>query len=278
MGQRLTDYRLFWQQFRAAYHTTGAVLPSGPNLCAALSHFVRNNVPSVGEATSAATASDLPTDRTRPRRILEVGPGTGVVTTHIARSMRPNDHLTIVELNDEFAKHLQEQLESADAFQSVRGRVELVHDSVENVSETLPFDLIISGLPLNNFSVELVGRLLAKMQNLLAPQGVLSFFEYIAIRRVKALVCSRADRERLRGIETGLGGLFQNFEIRRDMVLLNVPPAWVHHLQVKPLPTEQKQHRREQDDFGILALLPCPPTSVPSSLFNETPHDRNNLR
>lgn len=237
MGQRLTNYRLFWQQFRAAYHTTGAVLPSGPNLCAALSHYVRTDIASLGEAASAAAATGVTTRNTRPRRILEVGPGTGVVTTHIARSMRPNDHLTIVELNDEFAKHLQEQLASADVFQAVRGRVELIHDSIENVSEDLPFDLVISGLPLNNFSVELVSRLLSKMQNLLAPGGVLSFFEYIAIRRMKALVCSRADRERLRGIETILKSLFQNFEIRRDMVLLNVPPAWVHHLRMTPTAT-----------------------------------------
>lgn len=237
MGHRLTNYRLFWQQFRAAYHTTGAVLPSGPNLCAALSHYVRTDIASLGEAASAAAATGVTTRNTRPRRILEVGPGTGVVTTHIARSMWPNDHLTIVELNDEFAKHLQEQLASADVFQAVRGRVELIHDSIENVSEDLPFDLVISGLPLNNFSVELVSRLLSKMQNLLAPGGVLSFFEYIAIRRMKALVCSRADRERLRGIETILKSMFQNFEIRRDMVLLNVPPAWVHHLRMTPTAT-----------------------------------------
>lgn len=237
MGQRLTDYRLFWQQFRAAYHTTGAVLPSGPNLCAALSNFVRTDPNSAGEAASAAVANGLTLEKSRPRRILEVGPGTGVVTTHIARNMRPDDHLTIVELNDQFAEHLQTQLEAAEVFQAVRGRVELVHDSVENISEDLPFDLIISGLPLNNFSVELVSQLLAKMQKLLAPEGVLSFFEYIAIRRMKAVVSSRADRERLRGIETILGSLLQNFEIRRDMVLLNVPPAWVHHLQMKPVPT-----------------------------------------
>lgn len=237
MGQRLADCRLFWQQFRAAYHTTGAVLPSGPNLCAALSHFVRADPGSIGEAASAAAANGVEAGAPRPRRILEVGPGTGVVTAHIARSMRPNDHLTIVELNDEFAKHLQEQLESASVFQAVRGRTELVHDSVENILDDRPFDLIISGLPLNNFSVELVSRLLTKMQRLLAPGGVLSFFEYIAIRRMKAVVSPRADRERLRGIGAILGSLFRVSEIRRDMVLLNVPPAWVHHIRINPAAT-----------------------------------------
>lgn len=236
MGQRLADYRLFWQQFRAAYHTTGAVLPSGPSLCAALSHFVRVDPDPAGEAASATAANGITLGTPRPRRILEVGPGTGVVTAHIARGMRPEDRLTIVELNDQFVERLREQLNSADVYAATRNRIELVHDSVENISDDLPFDLIISGLPLNNFSVELVSRLLAKMQSLLAPNGVLSFFEYIAIRRMKAAVSPRADRERLRGIETILVSLFQNFEFRRDMVLLNVPPAWVHHLRKSATP------------------------------------------
>jgi hypothetical protein len=72
------------------------------------------------------------------------------------------------------------------------------------------------------------------MQRLLAPGGVLSFFEYVAIRRVKAVVSSRDDRDRLRGIGAILSGLFREAEIRRDMVLLNVPPAWVHHLRMTP--------------------------------------------
>ena len=72
------------------------------------------------------------------------------------------------------------------------------------------------------------------MQRLLAPGGILSFFEYVAIRRAKALVTSRSDRERLRGIERVLGDLLSKNEIRRDLVLANVPPAWVHHVRLSP--------------------------------------------
>jgi phospholipid N-methyltransferase len=217
MRQRLADYRVFWRQFRQQYHTTGAVLPSGRGLCVALAHFVRHGDPRSDNG---------------PRRILEVGPGTGAVTVQIAHDMRPTDQLTLVEYNEEFVRYLRGQLDSLPVFEPVHNRVTLVHSSVEDLPDDQPFDVIVSGLPLNNFSIELVDSLLTKMQKLLAPGGVLSFFEYVAIRRAKAIVSSRTGRERLRGIERVLHGVLKS-EVRRDMVLANVPPAWVHHVQMK---------------------------------------------
>jgi phosphatidylethanolamine/phosphatidyl-N-methylethanolamine N-methyltransferase len=220
MAQRLADYRVFWRQFRQSYNTTGAVLPSGRGLSKALSHYVRH-----ADASSAASNS-------RPRRILEVGPGTGAVSIQIANDMRAEDELTLVERNEEFVSHLRAQLAGSE-FNNTRERIRLVHSGVEELPEDHPFDIIISGLPLNNFSVELVEQLLTKMQRLLAPGGVLSFFEYVAIRRAKSIVTSRIDRERLRGIEQILSDLLKQNEIRRDLVLANVPPAWVHHVRLK---------------------------------------------
>jgi phospholipid N-methyltransferase len=218
MQQRLAEYKVFWRQFREAYHTTGAVLPSGRGLALALAHFVRNGAPNSTNGTTI-----------RPRRILEVGPGTGAVTTQIAGDLRPDDQLILVERNDEFVKHLKMLLSSSEKFQVTRDRITLIHSSVEDLPSE-PFDLIVSGLPLNNFSVELVDQLLSKMQSLLAPTGILSFFEYVAIRRAKAIVSPQRDRQRLRGIERILDQLLANGEIRRELVLANVPPAWVHHV------------------------------------------------
>jgi phospholipid N-methyltransferase len=226
MGQRLAEYKVFWREFRQAYHTTGAVLPSGRALARALSRFVRD-----GKAASEAGQSGVSHSASRARRILEVGPGTGAVTKQIVRDMRPHDRLTLVERNDQFVDHLRFQLANDTVFESARDRIDLLHASVEDISENEPFDLIISGLPLNNFSVELVKVLLNKMQMLLAPGGVLSFFEYVAIRRAKAIVSPRADRERLNGIARVLDDLLKGREVRRDLVLTNVPPAWVHHVK-----------------------------------------------
>ena len=221
MRQRLADYRVFWRQFRQAYNSTGAVLPSGRGLAVALSRFVR-------DGDSAAAAGN---NGTVPhRRILEVGPGTGAVTVQIIDDMRPHDHLVLVERNEQFVSHLRQRLAEIPAAQSLGDRMSLVHAAIEDLPDDEPFDLIVSGLPLNNFAVESVEQILAKLSRLLAPGGTLSFFEYVAVRRAKSLVCSRADRERLQGIARVLGSFLQA-EVQRDLVMANVPPAWVHHVR-----------------------------------------------
>jgi phospholipid N-methyltransferase len=233
MQQRWADYRVFWRQFRDAYHSTGAVLPSGRALSSALARFVRNGEAHV--AKSAAADSALAVSEKLPhidaRRILEVGPGTGAVTDQIIRAMRHDDRLVLVERNELFVEHLQARLAENAVAQEKRDRINVIHASVEDLPEDAPFDLIVSGLPLNNFSVELVDLILSKLRRLLAPGGVLSFFEYVAIRRAKALVSSAAERERLRGIEKVFNDVVATKEIRRDLVLANVPPAWVHHVR-----------------------------------------------
>lgn len=231
MGQRLADYRVFWRQFRQQYHTTGAVLPSSRGLCRALSHFVRAAAESPNAGDTSAGDRPGVAQRVVSRRILEVGPGTGAATTQIVNDLRPTDQLTLVELNDKFVEHLCERLQSDSVFQPARDRITIIHSGVEELPETEPYDVIVSGLPLNNFSVELVDRLLNKMVKLLTPGGTLSFFEYVAIRRVKAIVSPRSDRERLRDIANILHELLSKAEIRRDLVLANVPPAWVHHVR-----------------------------------------------
>jgi len=211
MRQQWADYRIFWREFRRTFHGTGAVLPSGRGLAKALARYVREGA--------------------GPRRILEVGPGTRAVTYQILHSMRPDDRLVLVERNEEFVVRLRDRLASDPAINGVADRITLVHAGVEELADEEPFDVIVSGLPLNNFSVELVEQLLAQMRQMLAPQGTLSFFEYVAIRRAKAMVSGRADRARLQGIGRALGELLETAEVRRDCVLTNVPPAWVHHVR-----------------------------------------------
>src|SRR6187551_1881851 len=107
MRQRLADYRVFWRQFRRAYSSTGAVLPSGRGLAVALSRFVRDGGTHVAESLRDSEMAVSERLRHVSRRILEVGPGTGAVTVQIIESMRPQDRLVLVERNDEFVTHLR---------------------------------------------------------------------------------------------------------------------------------------------------------------------------
>jgi phosphatidylethanolamine/phosphatidyl-N-methylethanolamine N-methyltransferase len=204
--------RLFFKQFLTSYHTTGAILPSGRSLCNALARFVRDG-------------------NKDARQILEVGPGTGSVSEYIVAAMGSADRLDLVELNDQFVRCLQDRLESDAVFRPVAGRCRLLHCPVQELRGDEPYDLIISGLPLNNFSVADVEEIVGVLTGLLRPGGTLSFFEYMAIRSIRALFSGHKQRIRLRGISQVLGTLLAKHEIRRDWIWWNVPPAWVHHVR-----------------------------------------------
>jgi len=240
MRQQWSDYRMFWRQFLSTYRTTGAVLPSGRALAVALTRYVREEdreqdsllppdlVRGKKEKNRAGANGDCGREHRSGRRILEVGPGTGAVTGQILDAMRPADRLVLVERNEQFVERLKSRLAET---QSAAERVALVHASVEELPDGETYDLIISGLPLNNFESALVAAILAKLRGLLAPCGILSFFEYVGVRRAKSLVSRSAERERLHAVGRVIDELLDRHEVRRELVLVNVPPAWVHHVR-----------------------------------------------
>ncbi len=206
----LSDYRAFLTQFLRNYHTTGAVIPSGRALASALCRYV---------GTGA------------PQKILEAGPGTGAVTGRVVERMRPDDQLWMVELNPTFAAHLRGAFEQRPAFRAVAERSHLVQGSVQELGQHGEFDIVVSGLPLNNFSSEDVGAILDAYSRLLKPAGVLSFFQYILIRDAKTLVSLGMERRRLKRVGAAIDSLLEEREFTREWIWPNVPPAWVHHLR-----------------------------------------------
>src|SRR5436190_12756502 len=98
-----TECREFFSQFRGQYFTTGSILPSSRALGRALVSAAR-------KATS-------------PRRILEVGPGTGAVTAEILQALRPGDRLDIVEINAHFVRLLEQRFAEEPAFARRRDQV-----------------------------------------------------------------------------------------------------------------------------------------------------------
>src|ERR1043165_2429371 len=76
----------FFGQAIKNYKMTGAVLPSSPALARAMTKSLRS--------------------ATGPKRLLEVGPGTGPFTKNILKALRNGDELHIVEINPIFANRL----------------------------------------------------------------------------------------------------------------------------------------------------------------------------
>ena len=216
MIRTLSAYRTFFREFRRQYHTTGAICPSGSGLSKALTRFVRDGK---GGATG-------------PRRILEVGPGSGPVTDQIVPALNPEDRLDLVEINESFVAFLRGRLEREPALKAAAAQIQIFHRPVEEMLDEPPYDLIISGLPLNNFAAADVERILGVLKQLVKPGGRLSFFEYIAIRKMRNVVSGKKDRQRLRDIDRLLRGVLEKGEVGRQAIWFNMPPAWVHHVDL----------------------------------------------
>ena len=211
---RLTDYQTFLTQFLRNHEATGSVIPSGRALAKALCRHV-------GMGAAA-------------QKILEAGPGTGAVTGSIIERLRHDDHLWMVELNPAFAAHLRSAFKEKPSFREVAARCHLVEGSVQQLAPRGAddkFDLVISGLPLNNFSSEDVRDILEAYSKLLKPGGILSFFQYILIRPAKMFVSVGVERDRLKGVGEAIEGMLGEREFAREWVWPNVPPAWVHHIR-----------------------------------------------
>jgi phospholipid N-methyltransferase len=205
------ECRAFFREFREQYRNTGSILPSSRALARALAAEIRK-VPG-------------------PRRILEVGPGTGPVTAEILRRLRPGDQFDIVEINERFVAVLRERFATEPLFRRRRSQVHLIHGPLQEVPGEGVYDFLVSGLPLNNFPVALVRDIFRAYQRLLRPAGVLSYFEYAWIRPMKLPFVKSRERHRLLCIGRLVDRKIRAYQFREDLVCWNVPPAVARHLR-----------------------------------------------
>lgn len=213
MKKTITEYRTFFKEFRTSFHTTGAIAPSGRALCRAVIKPLSRHQ--------------------QPVRVLEVGAGTGAATKEIVKEIRPGDHFDLVELNERFVQVLQHRFASEPDFMRVAAQSSIHHCSIQEIPAEEKYDFIICGVPFNNFPISLVKEILRHMTKLLKPGGTLSFFEYLWIRRFKAIVATRQERRRLEGVGRVLDRYVTRYEFQCDTAWINFPPAMAHHLRLK---------------------------------------------
>jgi phosphatidylethanolamine/phosphatidyl-N-methylethanolamine N-methyltransferase len=192
--------------------TVGTVCPSSPMLSRALA-----------EVVDAAP---------EPRRILEVGPGTGPVTREILRRLGPRDVLDIVELSTEFCDDLERKVLGPWRGRGHGAQVTLHNAAIQDVSlEEASYDCVVCGLPFNNFEFELVRSIMDRMLELLKPGGELTYFGYVGAKTARRAVSDGAGRENVDAIDRLERELHLAHAGTRRMVLANIPPAFVRRLR-----------------------------------------------
>ena len=184
---------------------TGAVWPSSRRLAAEMTR-------SLGDSQG-------------PRRILEVGPGTGPFTRSVLNQLHEGDEFHLVEINPTFCTHLQQTL--LNSFREAHPHIPVtLHESpIEDACLEPGFDHIICGLPFNNFPPELVRSIFRRMMVLLKEGGDLTYFEYAAVRIMKSTISNRTSRSRLKRIDAHGKAMQRQHSGSRELVMANIPPA-----------------------------------------------------
>lgn len=116
-------------------------------------------------------------DFSRPRTIVEFGPGEGCHTREIVSRMHPDSRLLLFELDEELAEHLREQFVH-DA------RVEVLHTDAANLKAELAkrgiehCDYVISGIPFSMLDLGKKRSILNAVYESLAPTDESAFVIY----------------------------------------------------------------------------------------------------
>jgi len=198
---------------------------------------VRQNFTELGQV--APSSKDLSKKLTAPlsniqgaRKVLEVGPGTGGVTKQIVKLLRSGDELIVCEINPRMLKLVEAKITKQVTNKKIR--LTFICSPVQELKGKYKkgyFDAVISSLPFTNFPPELVREILDLYKRMLRKGGVLTFYEYIALRKVGQLFRKSSERSRVTNVDKVLDAwekdLSKRRKLSRSVSFLNLPPAKV---------------------------------------------------
>ncbi len=206
----MKEHLTFLQEVKRNFETTGAVLPSSA-------------------ALARAVADEISPGR-GGRNILEIGAGTGSCTRKILPRLAPSDRFVVYEMNDVLFGYLRSRLEGHGHWSKYADIVDLRNEAFPKGVEDGAYDILVSGLPLNNMPPPFVEEIFEAIFRCLKPGGKFVFYEYCFIRGLKRPFVSPRDAVRLRKIGRILEKTCKAHEVRRKTIFGNIPPAWVHVL------------------------------------------------
>lgn len=196
--------------------TTGALAPSSRALARALTDPVR------------AQAE-------RPLTILEAGAGTGAVTRALVSRLSSGSRLDVAEANPRFTNRLRRQVRNHTHLAPEQVRIHQTY--VEHLDTGRHYDVIVSGLPLTNFTPRQVEAIMNRYLELLHPGGTLTYFAYLGSRQARTLLASRTEARRHKSVEEVMAAYQRQYATVCWTVWANLPPARVWQLQSPAQPS-----------------------------------------
>jgi phospholipid N-methyltransferase len=169
-----------------------------------------------------ASALLRPIDFDRARIIVELGMGTGAITTEILRRMAPGSVLFAIEVNPAFIAHVRSRVHDS-RFVPISGRAERL-GSILGQRGVRRADAIVSSLGLTSMAHDQRSSIVGQAAEHLGENGVLTQYQYLPASAkpnwVRALGLKRFAEENF------LREYFR--EVRSERVIWNIPPAKVY--------------------------------------------------
>ena len=138
----------------------------------------------------------------KPLNMLEIGAGTGPLTKRLAKRLKPDDHLDVVELNDRFYKQLSREYDAPN--------INIEHGDILEFNPGYSYDIIFSSLPYEGLPKEISHKIWVKKLQLCGELTYITYYKYLNVRQFKCkfekTVVDRYKRD-------------------SNVVFLNVPPA-----------------------------------------------------
>lgn len=167
----------------------------------------------------------------KDQRVLEVGSGTGVVTKHILAKLLNGNEFHIVELNSEFSQYVEEKIIKPFQKEASGVKVVLHSASIDEAKLEGKFDVIICGLPFNNFPIDIVEHFFEVMFSHLAHDGELIYFEYLGVRWLKRIFGFPSIREETKLRTTNIQTRFKKHQGGQSIIWRNIPSCRVVRLK-----------------------------------------------
>jgi phosphatidylethanolamine/phosphatidyl-N-methylethanolamine N-methyltransferase len=193
-------YRLFFQESMRSLGLTASLLPSSRYLAAALLR---------------------PIDFRRARTLVELGPGTGAITSAILRRLRPDARLFAIDINPTFVNHLRETCDDPRLIPLCGCATEL--SSLLAPYDSGPVNAVVSSLGLTTMNHRTRMLVLRQIRARLASNGTLTQYQYVHAS------AGHLDIPKLKFSRFNEADFLRSFfgDVSVGHVILNFPPAFV---------------------------------------------------
>lgn len=161
--------------------------------------------------------------------IIELGPGTGVVTEALIKRKIPSHRIIAVEYSEELIRHLRVKFQDVIL---IHGDAAKLRELVSSHLSDEKVDVIVSSLPLKSLPKATVKEIAHEVDSLLSESGRIIQFTY--------------------DLRKSNDSPFPNFHMRHSKIVWrNIPPARVCVYERKPKSTTRASsahHQRRQSD------------------------------